>query len=546
MSESSNEFYTYGVPGGGKTTWIAKSVASTVKKRGPSKVMVVSFTRTGAHEIANRGYDGQVGKLPIPPENVGTLHSMAYRAIGRPTVYSEHIGDWNNAHREYAMGGGGNRSVNLDEPLVEQNEATEGSKLLGAADVLRSRMTPIEEWPTDVRTFYDKWTDWLGANELIDFTGMIERALAETDYAPCRPEVAFMDEAQDATALELALFKKWGEDCDRIIFAGDDDQAIFTFRGATPDGMLDPRTPESDKKVLSQSYRLPAEVLRVSDAWVQRLSHRQPKDPKPRDAEGSVSIADFTIRQGLEFVADIEKRVDSGQSVMVLTACSYQLDDVKAALRERGLPFHNPYRPSRGDWNPMKVGSGQYVSAADRLIAYMSLEERDWTGKDVKEWTEYIRAKDVLRRGAKGIIKNLPDGPLPYETVADLFVSEEALAEAAEPSLEWFRSHLTAAGDKALQFPITVLKARGLSGITEEPRVTIGTIHSAKGAQSDVVYLAPDLSHAGMKQWQGTPEEQDSVIRQWYVGMTRAREDLIVLRPSGRASLQLEELVPGV
>ena len=42
--------------------------------------------------------------------------------------------------------------------------------------------------------------------------------------------------------------------------------------------------------------------------------------------------------------------------MMFLAACSYMLHPVVAALRKRGIPFHNPYRKSNGFWNPLRIG----------------------------------------------------------------------------------------------------------------------------------------------------------------------------------------------
>ena len=52
--------------------------------------------------------------------------------------------------------------------------------------------------------------------------------------------------------------------------------------------------------------------------------------------------------------------------------------------------------------------------------------------------------------------------------------------------------------------------------------------NSVKGAESDVVYLFPDISRAGMTEWRGNDAQKASVYRLFYVGMTRARESLVL------------------
>ena len=64
----------------------------------------------------------------------------------------------------------------------------------------------------------------------------------------------------------------------------------------------------------------------------------------------------------------------------------------------------------------------------------------------------------------------------------------------------------------------------------------VGTIHSVKGGEADVVYLFPDLSQAGAAQYERSGAPHDSVIRLFYVGATRARETLYICqRETGMA-----------
>jgi superfamily I DNA/RNA helicase len=81
--------------------------------------------------------------------------------------------------------------------------------------------------------------------------------------------------------------------------------------------------------------------------------------------------------------------------------------------------------------------------------------------------------------------------------------------------------------------PVRIILKRGLNRLVDRPQVIIGTIHSVKGGEADVVYLFPDLSRAADYEWQryGT-ENQDAIIRQFYVAMTRARLKLVICRPA--------------
>jgi len=61
--------------GTGKTTYIAAQIERAVEKHGAENVIVSSFTKAAATELNRRN-------LPIPKENIGTLHALCYRALG--------------------------------------------------------------------------------------------------------------------------------------------------------------------------------------------------------------------------------------------------------------------------------------------------------------------------------------------------------------------------------------------------------------------------------------------------------------------------------
>ena len=79
-----------------------------------------------------------------------------------------------------------------------------------------------------------------------------------------------------------------------------------------------------------------------------------------------------------------------------------------------------------------------------------------------------------------------------------------------------------------MQFPLAIAKKLGPLSLKMTPKVIIGTIHSVKGGEADVVYLFPDLSMAGYREWIAPGDGHDSVVSQFYVGMTRAREVLVL------------------
>jgi superfamily I DNA/RNA helicase len=116
----------------------------------------------------------------------------------------------------------------------------------------------------------------------------------------------------------------------------------------------------------------------------------------------------------------------------------------------------------------------------------------------------------------------------------------EAL-QASTPTvlLHWWGDHISPKYRKRIQFPGKVANRRGGQTLVDIPQVIVGTIHSVKGGEADVVYLFPDLSPAGDDLYRRGGPQRDSVIRQFYVGATRARETLYLCSPNSGSAISI-------
>jgi len=555
-----DEYDLFGPPGCGKTTFLAtSSVPKAVEKYGPEKVMITSFTRTAAREIATKPSKTTGMTVDVPAKNIGTLHSICFRALENPIITEvKCIKEWNESHSNYLITG---KTVDVvDECNNEESGALRGDMLLNTINIKRNKLIPESMWTNDLRRFKKAWDDFKTQTNSIDFTGLIEKSLAELPYAPGNPEMMFVDEAQDFTKLQLSLVRSWGINMDRIMLVGDDDQCIYRFSGASPEAFLRNDVPEDRKMILAQSYRVPKAVHERSSVLLSRIKNRQVKQYLPRTelfskdaAKGSVvDFDDATWNSPAELVDIVKDRISkethaSRAKVMIIASCSYMLDPIRAVLLENGIPFHNPYRMSgkgRG-WNPLMAGDGNINTGRDILEAFIECgaDEPYWNIPQFYTWAKHIKTgADGWLSGRKqtsldflktAIEQSRPGLHTTRDIIGDL-LSVSAIDKALNRDLSWFEENLMAGKVKSLAYPINTYKKFGMKAISAEPSVIIGTIHSVKGGEAESVILFPDLSWKANAEKE-TKEGYESLNRLFYVGMTRAYDELILCRPSSKS-----------
>lgn len=562
-----------GPPGCGKTRRVSALVREAVTAgRAP---LVTSLTKAAAREAAGRG-------MPLEDSQIGTLHAHAFRQLGLPPLAAgAAIKDWNRAHPEWELTSG---AIDADAPFDDGPAGdTMGDKLSAAYHLRRARMTPREEWSNGIVRFAEDWEGWKQEAGLLDFSDVIEHA--RDIGPPGEPDVIYVDEAQDHSRLELELLRAWAERAGSLVLVGDPWQALYTWRGAHPamfDGVR-------DREILSQSFRVPRAVHGLACSWIRELSTWEPIEYRPRDADGSAVLLDACWQDPDPIVSLAEEHLEAGRTVMVMATCDYMLSPVIGVLRSRGMPFAQPWRLKHGGWNPLRGGTG--TTMAERLLSLVKPIEgnrnrnkmhgiidsddpdsfdfganvadddaldaefgipsaRIWSPADVARWAVVMRAKGVIRRGMKkdmeAVLAETRETAVSMTLMAqhdfDCWFESEAAAFLVgvlrgrverDALIAWWLERLLPPKQQAARFPCSVLRCRGRQALTDEPRLYIGNIHSFKGAQADVVILFPDLSGKGWRAWNESVEGRDSVVRQVYVGLTRARESVFVCRPAG-------------
>lgn len=477
-----------------------------------------SLTRAAAQEIGRA--------VNLPPQQVGTIHSILYHALGQPTIAEGKLKEWNEAYARWALEGG---KGSIDDPYGTQH----GDDMMYRYGNYRTQQIDRTHWRRDVAAFAELWEDWKAQCNYVDFLDLIDLGLTDLDYAPGKPAVIMLDEAQDTGANEMALLRKWAQHAEHFVLAGDYFQCLYAFRGSDPTVLTRFIDEGATPHVLSQSYRIPRAVHAQAMRWMQRTGLPL-VDYKPRDFEGRVRYGSSNYKHLEEDLPMIEAYLKDGKTVMLLATCNYMLDPILRTLQNAGLAYHNPWRPNNGRWNPLAPRRGNTFK--DRVMAFLRPSQRlwgeqarFWTVGELKAWAKALPTTVAFQPGMKPVVERLSEKMTDAEMARGLreWFQSDALRHILALDADWYCG-VAEGGEISKPFVRQILQRRGTEALKETPQVIVGTVHSLKGAESAVVMAYPDLSPNA---YYGDAATHAELIRTFYVAVTRAKEELILMEP---------------
>lgn len=579
-------------PGSGKTTVLTWRIVYLLSVRGvqADKIAVVTFTNAAADELKER-IARIVGNGRGDAIQASTIHSMALRLL------RAHDARWTNwsivtdqAHRKMAQ-------LVREFGVLDANDDTAANVLTEISRARNLMMRPEEYTPetVDQHDFVKMaaaYRDWKRQGQLLDFDDML--VLLYTLL--CRHPQAFqgrfshllVDEFQDTSPLQYAIIKMLAAPRNNVMVVGDIDQAIYSWRGAGPDVMLQfPKDyPKARRLSLRLNYRARERLVDVTNRLIARNRRRfassvrwvKPGGTDPKvlgsadDAEEARAIAQV-LKQGHE------EGIPWGE-MAVIYRMNYQALPFIAHLGREGIPFRilgepaNPFRHwvgqdvlsylrlALGEKNPallerIMYRPNRYISrsateAAGRVFRHggsvaeafaragvgLTMSQEEEVAKLDEHLRELLRqrsaseavrfVRDVINYGA--YVKSRTEGSARQSVEAEAVLALLELLAESWPALDVFVEKGTALAEAAKGWWKTVTAPLG-GGLqlseADADAVTLTTCHSAKGLEFDLVAVA-GLVEGVLPAKDGDMEEERRLC---YVAMTRAREALFLSVP---------------
>ncbi len=534
--------------GTGKTRAIthrmAYGVATGVYK--PTEVLAVTFTTKAAGEMRLR-----LRGLGAEGVQARTFHSAALRQARFfwPHVYGGEFPEVTQSKFPLVAEAVRRLGKRADTPLLRDlSSEIEWAKVSNitptsyAAAAGPARREVAELTPADVGNVlaaYEEVKRERGRIDMEDILLVTAAILADDERIAARVRQQYrwfvVDEFQDVNPLQSTLLDLWLGGRDDICVVGDPRQTIYSFAGASPQILTSfARRHEGAQRIeLVRNYRSTPQVVAAANAVFSRTDAsdgvRLQSQQEPGDPVSYTGYADEPAEASAvaNEIAQLHRRGMPYREMAVLYRINAQSEAFEEALGEHGIPY--TMRGATGFFNRPEVrqavtllrGSARGGEGESHLV------------DDVRAIFSAMGHTDVPPT-ASGAVRDR------WESLHAIMSMAADLAEA-DPAADM--TALVADLDRRIE----QAHAPAADG------VTLATLHSAKGLEWDAVFCVGMHEGTVPSIHADTPELVEEERRLFYVGVTRARNDLMISwsaarKPGGRghraATRFLDPLLP--
>ncbi len=540
-------------PGTGKTKTLVSRIVHLIRERGvkAEEITAVTFTNQAAAEMRQRLEQSLGGKRAVSHMTIGTFHAICLKLLGNVLLIAP----------------GDALTAAADALTACGSDPKRARALVQAISRVKNGMEP--EACGIMQEEFDAYCTRLKELGALDFDDLLTEALKLDTAGRKGFRYLLVDEFQDINDVQYKLVRAWSRE-GKLFVIGDPDQSIYGFRGASGRCFerLTGDLPDTQVIRLVENYRSTPEILRAAvpviehnPGTVRVLSPNRLSGPAVRLA---TSMDDFS--EGIFIAKEIarltggidmleaqnvrrEGSVRAFSDIAVLCRTHRQLELIEKCLIHDDIPC-------------IVSGREDFLDADDVrgvLAFFRSLRHPDDTGaletalrllwKVPSDLIEKVRALccGMETFDADGL-RDAVDGYGPLEvwfgraTEWLPFVNREKTLKLIERWMESYGSSETLnrlkntavfyptldALENALVLGQEADLHRACGKGWKSGAVQLMTLHGAKGLEFPVVFLAGVKAGTLPLESQGRPADIEEERRLFYVGMTRAREELIL------------------
>lgn len=592
VEQADGSFLVIAGAGSGKTRVITTRIAYLIgyKQVLPHEVVALTFTNKAAKEMLERVKHFLPAGTPLP--FIGTFHSYCLRFLKK----HQHL-----MSRPFVSLLDDDDQQKMFAGIIQRSElgkTTTAKQVASVISQLKNRVTSVGQIEQElvhepiILGVYRAYEAEKRASRCLDFDDLLLETVAllkknDPGLQAWRSQVKHLlvDEYQDTNSIQYALLKEltrpcYGATVNSICVVGDEDQSIYSWRGATVANIAHFTNDFPDTKVIKieQNYRSVAPILTVANKVIAHNTQRHPKklwsDRTGKDRIRVISC--LSDRQEGDMVAQCMKNVrmiGRVESCAVLYRAHFQSRALEEALIKNSIPYRI-------------IGGVQFYERKEikDLLAYLRLVVNP------HDRVAFFRVINCPTRGLGEQFEHLfrtcwQDEPfLSYQEVAKHLIEQQAITGVRRTALEQFVaivgqchsaekpfvvvesllvkigyvSYLHATGDKdeaaeryenikellrALQQfeaqdivtvqafldEVALMQEHALQDSQHSNPVLLMTMHAAKGLEFDLVAITG--LEEGILPSSRSLSCQDSMQeerRLCYVGITRAKNYLLL------------------
>ena len=559
-------------PGSGKTLTIVNRIRYLIEENEvkPDQILVVTFTRFAASEMRSR-LCSLMGRRDLPV-TMGTFHGIYYGILkwayrmGPENILSE--------NEKYQI----LRGVVAEQKMEVFDEEDFLKDIAAEIGKIKNNRLDVEEFVSEkcsadaFRNIYRGFEERRKKLRKIDFDDMLVLCY---ELFQSRPDVLAMwqkkfryiliDEFQDINRIQYDVIRMLAAPENNLFVVGDDDQAIYGFRGADSGLMFRflEDYPGAEQILLGVNYRSSGNIVKNSLKVISNNEKRFEKDLKAvRENGACLHVQELKDpNEEAEYVLDeISKRIRDGvqpENIAVLFRIHTDVRPLVEMLTDKRLPFQmREHLPNIYEhfiakdicaYFSLSLGSRKrqdFLQVMNRPKRYLGrdclassqpsfeemrkfycdkdwmmdrIDQFEWDVKMLKKMAPYAAIQFIRKRiGYDDYLKDYAFTR--HINKADLTEILAEIEEASRPFQtieEWF--------DHVQEYTEALQKKEKERSIAREG-IRLMTLHAAKGLEFDTVFIIEANEGRIPYKKARTEAETEEERRLFYVGMTRAKD----------------------
>ncbi len=578
--------------GSGKTRVLTNRIAYLIAEKNvlESNILAITFTNKAAKEMKERIYSlvGETSKYIW----INTFHSMCVR------ILRQHI-DLLGYNKNFTILDTSEQKTIIKNIVKELNlseDSYQPNNILKIISNSKNSMISVNEMKAQARfgfmknvaEIYEYYQKYLKKNSVLDFDDLMLKTIVLFEKHPevlaiyqNKFEYIHVDEYQDTNVIQYKLIKMLSEVHKNICVVGDDDQSIYSWRGACSDNIINFEKDYEDVEVifLDQNYRSNSTILDAANAVIKNNTDRKDKALWSEN-KGGDKITVYAATNDKDETDDIAKKILDLKAQGIDykdIAILYRANYLSRSMENSCMAFGIPYK---------LIGSLKFLQRQEirDLLAYMNVivnrndefslrriinvPKRGIGASSMAKIDNYAEQyglslfealKNIDMIGvSKKIITNIhlltqlieKYSQTEQYSIEDLIVGiykdsgyESMLKESADAYAESRIENISELVSSAKQFSsmndnlIDFISEMSLTSDAddenEDDSVVLSTVHAAKGLEYRVVFimgleenLFPSIRDAESSEDERNKMEEERRLA--YVAITRAKEKLFM------------------